>query len=109
MSEGEEPALQGLATSLIDHAYHARLFTSVAVVEILAKLIGGPMMGKLFSIGHAKSSGICFSVAAVCRLPKISSAQQRLTCYCRSFSLFSWSLHVYKESNVENEGDGVTR
>ena len=65
MSEGEEPALQGLATSLIDHAYHARLFTSVAVVEILAKLIGGPMMGKLFSIGHAKSSGVCFSVAAV--------------------------------------------
>lgn len=65
MSEGEEPALQGLATSLIDHAYHARLFTSVAVVEILAKLIGGPMMGKLFSIGHAKSSGICFSVSAI--------------------------------------------
>ena len=65
MSEGEEPALQGLATSLIDRAYHARLFTSVAVVEILAKLVGGPMMGKLFSIGHAKSSGICFSVSAV--------------------------------------------
>ena len=65
MSEGEEPALQGLATSLIDHRYHARLFTSVAVVEILAKLVGGPTMGKLFSIGHAKSSGICFSVAAV--------------------------------------------
>lgn len=67
MSEGEEPALQGLATSLIDHVYHARLFTSVAVVEILAKLVGGPMMGRLFSIGHAKSSGICFSVAAVSR------------------------------------------
>ncbi len=66
MSEGEEPALQGLATSLIDHAYHARLFTSVAVVEILAKLVGGPMMGRLFSIGHAKSSGVCFSVSAVC-------------------------------------------
>lgn len=65
MGEGEEPALQGLATSFIDGAYHARLFTSVAVVEILAKLIGGPVMGKLFSIGHAKSSGICFSVAAV--------------------------------------------
>lgn len=68
MSEGEEPALQGLATSLIDGAYHARLFTSVAVVDILAKLIGGPVMGKLFSIGHAKSSGICFSVAAVSQM-----------------------------------------
>ena len=75
MSEGEEPALQGLATSLIDHAYHARLFTSVAVVEILAKLIGGPVMGKLFSIGHARSSGICFSVAAV--------SQSRYTSRCR--------------------------
>lgn len=72
MSEGEEPALQGLATSLIDHAYHARLFTSVAVVEILAKLVGGPVMGKLFSIGHGKSSGICFSVAAVSRLVHLS-------------------------------------
>ena len=65
MSEGEEPALQGLATSLIDQVYHARLFTSVAVVEIIAKLVGGPVMGKLFSIGHEKSSGLCFSVAAV--------------------------------------------
>ncbi|MCJ1457842.1 hypothetical protein MMC28_008211 [Mycoblastus sanguinarius] len=67
LSEGEEPALQGLTTSLIDRAYHARLFTSVAVLEILAKLAGGPMMGKLFSIGekHGQGSkGICFSVAA---------------------------------------------
>ena len=68
LSEGEEPALQGLTTSLIDRAYHARLFTSVAVLEILAKLIGGPMMGKLFSIGKRDgqgSKGICFSVSAV--------------------------------------------
>lgn len=65
LSEGEEPALQGLTTSLIDGAYHARLFTSVTVVEIVAKLIGGPMMGKLFSIGRGKSNGICFSVSAV--------------------------------------------
>lgn len=68
LSEGEEPALQGLTTSLIDRAYHARLFTSVAVLEILAKLIGGPMMGKLFSIGKMDgqgSKGICFSVSAV--------------------------------------------
>ena len=68
LSEGEEPALQGLATSLIDRTYHARLFTSVAVVEIVAKLIGGPMMGKLFSIAqkHGQGSGgICFSVSAV--------------------------------------------
>lgn len=68
LSEGEEPALQGLTTSLIDRIYHARLFTSVAVVEIVAKLVGGPMMGKLFSIGKngggQGSKGICFSVSA---------------------------------------------
>ena len=69
LSEGEEPALQGLATSLIDRAYHARLFTSVAVLEILAKLVGGPMMGKLFAIGKEGgqgSKGLCFSVSVVC-------------------------------------------
>ena len=68
LSEGEEPALQGLATSLIDRSYHARLFTSVAVVEIVAKLVGGPMMGKLFSIGRSHgrgSKGLCFSVSTV--------------------------------------------
>ena len=68
LSEGEEPALQGLATSLIDPSYHARLFTSVAVVEIVAKLVGGPMMGKLFAITRGDnvkgSAGICFSVSA---------------------------------------------
>ncbi len=71
LSEGEEPALQGLTTSLIDRSYHARLFTSVAVVEIIAKLVGGPMMGKLFSISQRHgpgSSGTCFSVSAVSSL-----------------------------------------
>ena len=69
LGEGEEPALQGLATSLIEPAYHARLFTSVAVVEIVAKLVGGPIMGKLFSISRRNddvngSAGICFSASA---------------------------------------------
>ena len=70
LSEGEEPALQGLTTSMIDRTYHARLFTSLAVVEILAKLVGGPVMGKLFAIGreHGQGSrGLCFSVSAVRR------------------------------------------
>ena len=68
LSEGEEPALQGLATSLIEPSYHARLFTSVTVIEIVAKLVGGPVMGKLFSIGRSDnvkgSAGICFLVSA---------------------------------------------
>lgn len=68
LSEGEEPALQGLTTSLIDRNYHARLFSSLTVVEITAKLVGGPLMGKLFAIGkkHGQGSkGICFSASAV--------------------------------------------
>ncbi len=78
LSEGEEPALQGLTTSLIDRTYHARLFTSVAVVEIVAKLVGGPMMGKLFSIGQKDgqgSGGVCFAVSAV------SSINSLQACY----------------------------
>jgi len=93
LSEGEEPALQGLTTSLIDRAYHARLFTSVAVLEILAKLIGGPMMGKLFSIGKRDgqgSKGICFSVSAVSSHPKQESrAHQELIASFRPSSFYS--------------------
>ena len=76
--------MQGLATSLIDHSYHARLFTSVAVVEIVAKLVGGPVMGKLFSISRRHeqgSKGLCFSVSAVSRQrsPKCETAADRKT------------------------------
>ena len=72
--------MQGLTTSLIDRAYHARLFTSVAVLEILAKLIGGPIMGKLLSIskrGNQGSQGVCFSVSAVSQ--SIETTAQLLT------------------------------
>ena len=95
LSEGEEPALQGLATSLIDRAYHARLFTSVAVLEISAKLIGGPMNGKLFSIGKKDgqgSQGLCFSVAAVRDfLTGNSHSSPRLMDISRVFCSYLWS------------------
>lgn len=54
LSEGLEPALQGLGTSLIDSVYNARMFTTIAVVETIAKLIGGPLMARLFSIGRSE-------------------------------------------------------
>lgn len=52
LSEGLEPALQGLATSLISETYYARMFTTFAVLETVAKLIGGPLMARLFSLGR---------------------------------------------------------
>lgn len=54
LSEGLEPALQGLATSLIDGVYNARMFTTIAVFETIAKLTGGPLMARLFSIGRSQ-------------------------------------------------------
>ena len=67
LSEGLEPALQGLATAL-DMGRHARMFTTVAVIETVGKLIGGPGMARLFAIGRSGghgSMGICFLAASV--------------------------------------------
>ena len=67
LSEGLEPALQGLATAL-DMGRHARMFTTVAVIETVGKLIGGPGMARLFAIGRGGghgSMGICFLAASV--------------------------------------------
>lgn len=57
LSEGLEPGLQGLATSLIDSTYNARMFTTIAVIETVARLIGGPLMARLFSIGRSEGHG----------------------------------------------------
>lgn len=61
--------MQGLATSLIDGVYNARLFTTLAVVETIAKLIGGALMARLFSIGRRQgghgSSGINYLTSSV--------------------------------------------
>ena len=68
LSEGLEPALQGLATSLIDVAFNARMFTTIAVIETIAKLIGGPLMARLFSIGRSEghgSEGINFLTSSI--------------------------------------------
>ena len=68
LGEGFEPSLKGLATSLVDSSYNARLLTLVAVLEVIARLIGGPLMAWLFSIGRGEnygSEGICFLASAV--------------------------------------------
>ncbi|KAL8824291.1 MAG: hypothetical protein Q9191_005156 [Dirinaria sp. TL-2023a] len=68
LGEGFEPSLKGLATSLIDGSYNARLLTLATVLEVIGKLIGGPVMARLFSIGRRKdhgSDGINFLTASL--------------------------------------------
>lgn len=63
LSEAIQPANQGLATSLIPRELNARLFTTVAVLETVGKLAGGPIQSTLFSIGRGEgrgSSGVNF-------------------------------------------------
>lgn len=66
--EGFKPSLKGLATSLIDGTHNALLLTLATVLEVVGKLIGGPLMACLFSIGrreHHGSEGINFLTASV--------------------------------------------
>ena len=68
LGEGFEPSLKGLSTSLIDGSYNARLLTLATVLEVIGKLIGGPLMARLFSIGRRKdhgSEGVNFLTASV--------------------------------------------
>lgn len=57
LSEAIQPTNQGLATSLITREYNARLFTTVAVLETVGKLAGGPVQSVLFSIGRKAGHG----------------------------------------------------
>ncbi|KAL8950257.1 MAG: hypothetical protein Q9222_003701 [Ikaeria aurantiellina] len=57
LSEAIQPATQGLATSVIGREYNARLFTTVAVLETVGKLAGGPVQGYLFSLGRGEGRG----------------------------------------------------
>ncbi len=57
LSEAIQPANQGLATSLIGREYNARFFTTVAVLETVGKLAGGPLQSSLFSIGRREGHG----------------------------------------------------
>ncbi|CAL8579051.1 hypothetical protein XPA_004814 [Xanthoria parietina] len=68
LSEAIQPANQGLATSFVARELNARLFTTVAVVETVGKLAGGPAQSALFSIGRREgrgSLGVNFLASAV--------------------------------------------
>ncbi|KAL8845607.1 MAG: hypothetical protein Q9205_000336 [Flavoplaca limonia] len=57
LSEAIQPATQGLATSFVPRGLNARLFTTVAVVETVGKLAGGPAHSALFKIGRTEGRG----------------------------------------------------
>ena len=68
LGEGFEPSIKGLATSLLEHHFNARLLTLVAVLEVIAKLIGGPLMARLFSIRRKEdheTEGFCYLASAL--------------------------------------------
>ncbi|KAL8874238.1 MAG: hypothetical protein Q9174_000394 [Haloplaca sp. 1 TL-2023] len=69
LCESIQPANQGLATSQITREYNARLFTTVAVLETVGKLVGGPIQSALFSLGrkkeHPGSMGVNFLASSV--------------------------------------------
>lgn len=75
LSEGLEPALQGLATSLIDPSWVARMFTTIARYDLLARIVFGPAMASLLFVGHSakgdgiwRLEGLCFLIASVSHL-----------------------------------------
>jgi hypothetical protein len=96
LGEGLEPALQGLVTFLIDSSQTVQLFSSLAVCDTIAELVGGPMTARLLEIGrrpgHA-SDGICFLSSAVCYFQAFSNhfrtahAQQGIFCMLAIYSL----------------------
>jgi hypothetical protein len=68
LGEGIEPALQGIVTWINDPAYYSQLFTTLAIVDTISELIGGPLTATLMSIGRTDdtaSAGYCFLVSAV--------------------------------------------
>lgn len=82
LGEGMESALQGLETYLTDSAHNAQLFTTLAVVDTIVELTGGPLTASLMAIGrrpvHAFSDGYRFLASGVCILSQIGFSSKTL-------------------------------
>lgn len=66
--ESLEPALQGHSTSLIDKTENSQLFTAVATMEALARIIAASTMARLYSVKRDRggnSMGLPFLVSTV--------------------------------------------
>jgi len=74
-----EPALQALASCIIDQSRQASFFSTIAAVDTLANLISGPLMAYLFAFRDQEgyTYGFCFLGSSV-RSCYISSIIWRL-------------------------------
>ncbi len=75
LGEGIEPALQGLITFLTDSRRNAQLFTTTAMVDTIAELMGGPLTASLIAVGRRPghpSDGLCFLASSVSILYTVS-------------------------------------
>ena len=48
--------------------HRAKMFTILAMIDASGKIIGGPLMAALYSLGmdaHGRSAGLCFLTASV--------------------------------------------
>ena len=94
LGEGLEPALQGLIAYLTDSERYAPLFTTIAVVNTIADVSGGPLMGWMAAIGRQPGGlvyGYCFLLASV-SIEQGYRDMKLISVYFRSSSLVlrSW-------------------
>lgn len=67
--EGIDPGIQGLASTFASSDHRATMFAILAMVDAAGKIIGGPLMAALYSLGmdvQGRSPGYCFIAASVC-------------------------------------------
>jgi len=68
LGEGIEPALQGLITYLTDARQNALLLTTIAMIDTMGELAGGPLTARLMAVGRVPghpSDGVCFLASSV--------------------------------------------
>jgi hypothetical protein len=68
--EGVEPSIQGLASSMVMHSQYATLFTTMALLESMGRVIGTPFMAFILRVGRdnqGEPNGLVFIVASVSR------------------------------------------
>lgn len=66
--EGIDPGIQGLASTFVVSDHRAMMFTILAMIDASGKIIGGPLMATLYSLGmdaDGRSGGWCFLATSV--------------------------------------------
>lgn len=73
--EGIDPGIQGLASTFVVSDHRAMMFTILAMIDASGKIIGGPLMATLYSLGmdaDGRSGGWCFLATSVCNSSRMS-------------------------------------